>query len=153
MADQLPTSFHLTVVTRERKIVETDAIEVVLPAYDGEIGVLPGHTPLLTSLKVGVMSTKTGSPSPFGGVDSRKNASKIRAIRRSSVSIAAAYAVIFSFPLSSATFATRIRSNSRLRTATFSGVLRSCAVSALRKKFASANFSSQGSIARSRDER
>ena len=63
MADQLPTSFHLTVVTRERKIVETDAIEVVLPAHDGEIGVLPGHTPLLTSLKVGVMRYRSdGNP-------------------------------------------------------------------------------------------
>jgi F-type H+-transporting ATPase subunit epsilon len=55
MADRLPTSFHLTVVTRERKIVETDAVEVVLPAFDGEIGVLPGHTPLLTLLQVGIM--------------------------------------------------------------------------------------------------
>lgn len=54
MAD-LPTSFHLTVVTRDRKIVETDAVELVLPAYDGEIGVLPGHAPLLTTLRVGVM--------------------------------------------------------------------------------------------------
>lgn len=63
MADQLPTSFHLTVVTRERKIVETDAVEVVLPAYDGEIGVLPGHTPLLTLLKVGVMRYRNdGNP-------------------------------------------------------------------------------------------
>ncbi len=54
MAD-LPTQFHLTVVTRERKIIETDAVELVLPAYDGEIGVLPGHTPLLALLKVGIM--------------------------------------------------------------------------------------------------
>ena len=59
MADQLPTQFHLTVVTRERKIVETDAVETVLPASDGEIGVLPGHTPLLTSLKVGIMRYRT----------------------------------------------------------------------------------------------
>ena len=63
MANPLPTSFHLTVVTRERKIVETDAVEVVLPAYDGEIGVLPGHTPLLTLLKVGVMRYRSdGNP-------------------------------------------------------------------------------------------
>ncbi|HUJ14182.1 MAG TPA: ATP synthase F1 subunit epsilon [Thermoanaerobaculia bacterium] len=54
MAD-LPTSFHLTVVTRERKIVETDAVETVLPASDGEIGVLPGHTPMLASLRVGIV--------------------------------------------------------------------------------------------------
>src|SRR3989475_7627990 len=59
MADQLPTKFRLTVVTRERKIVETDAVETVLPASDGEIGVLPGHAPLLTSLKVGIMRYRT----------------------------------------------------------------------------------------------
>ena len=62
MAD-LPVSFRLTVVTRERKIVETDAVEVVLPASDGEIGVLPGHTPLLTLLRVGIMRYRTnGAP-------------------------------------------------------------------------------------------
>ena len=59
MADQLPTQFRLTVVTRERKIVETDAVLAVLPASDGEIGVLPGHTPLLTTLKVGIMKYRT----------------------------------------------------------------------------------------------
>ena len=63
MADQLPTQFRLTVVTRERKIVETDAVETVLPASDGEIGVLPGHTPLLTSLKVGIMRYRTNGES------------------------------------------------------------------------------------------
>ncbi len=52
---ELPKSFRLTIVTRERKIVETDAVEAVLPAADGEIGVLPGHAPLLASLRVGVM--------------------------------------------------------------------------------------------------
>ena len=63
MADQLPTSFHLTVVTRERKIVETDAVELVLPASDGEIGILPGHTPLLAALRVGVMRYReNGAP-------------------------------------------------------------------------------------------
>src|ERR1700694_917389 len=59
MANQLPTQSHLTVVTRERKIVETDAVEAVLPASDGEIGILPGHTPLLASLKVGIMRYRT----------------------------------------------------------------------------------------------
>ena len=52
---ELPKSFRLTIVTRERKIVETEAVEAVLPASDGEIGVLPGHAPLLASLRVGVM--------------------------------------------------------------------------------------------------
>ena len=59
MAD-LPTKINLTVVTRERKIIETEADEVVLPASDGEIGILPGHTPLLTTLRVGVMRYRSG---------------------------------------------------------------------------------------------
>ena len=58
MAD-LPTRFHLIVVTRERKIIETDAVEAVLPASDGEIGILPGHTPLLALLRVGIMRYRT----------------------------------------------------------------------------------------------
>jgi F-type H+-transporting ATPase subunit epsilon len=60
MADALPTKISLTVVTRERKIIETDVDEVVLPASDGEIGVLPGHTPLLTTLRIGQMRYRTG---------------------------------------------------------------------------------------------
>ena len=60
MAD-LPTSITLTVVTRERKIVEAEVQEVILPASDGEIGVLPGHTPLLTTLRVGIMRYRSGN--------------------------------------------------------------------------------------------
>lgn len=61
MADPLPTKLHLTIVTRERKIVETDVDEVELPATDGEIGILPGHTPLLAMLKIGQMRYRTGT--------------------------------------------------------------------------------------------
>ena len=61
MADVLPTKINLTVVTRERKIIDTEADEVVLPASDGEIGVLPGHTPLLTMLRIGEMRYRNGA--------------------------------------------------------------------------------------------
>jgi len=61
MADPLPAKLHLTIVTRERKIVETDVDEVELPATDGEIGILPGHTPLLAMLKIGQMKYRTGT--------------------------------------------------------------------------------------------
>jgi F-type H+-transporting ATPase subunit epsilon len=55
-----PNKIRLTIVTRERKIVETDVDEVVMPATDGEIGVLPGHTPLLASLKIGQLRYRSG---------------------------------------------------------------------------------------------
>jgi F-type H+-transporting ATPase subunit epsilon len=61
MADALPTKLNLTVVTRERKIVDVQVDEVVLPATDGEIGILPGHTPLLASLRIGQMRYRIGS--------------------------------------------------------------------------------------------
>lgn len=60
MAD-LPTKINLTVVTRERKIVDVSVDEVVLPGLDGEIGVLPGHTPLLASLRIGQLRYRTGT--------------------------------------------------------------------------------------------
>ena len=60
MAD-LPTKLTLTVVTRDRKILETEVDEVELPASDGEIGILPGHTPLLALLKIGQMRYRRGS--------------------------------------------------------------------------------------------
>jgi F-type H+-transporting ATPase subunit epsilon len=60
MAD-LPNKINLTVVTRERKIVDVQVDEVILPATDGEIGVLPGHTPLLATLKIGPLRYRTGN--------------------------------------------------------------------------------------------
>lgn len=60
MAD-LATKLSLTVVTRERKIVDAQVDEVILPATDGEVGVLPGHTPLLASLRIGPLRYRTGS--------------------------------------------------------------------------------------------
>ena len=60
MAD-LPSKISLTVVTRERRIIDVQVDEVILPATDGEIGVLPGHTPLLATLKIGVLRYRTGT--------------------------------------------------------------------------------------------
>ena len=62
MADipPIPSKITLTVVTRERKILEEEVDEVELPAFNGEIGILPGHTPLLALLKIGQMRYRVG---------------------------------------------------------------------------------------------
>jgi len=60
VADGIPSKLHLVVVTRERKIVEVDVDEVVLPGLDGELGILPGHTPLLAMLRIGQLRYRTG---------------------------------------------------------------------------------------------
>lgn len=43
----------LEVVTPSRRVLEGRALEVRIPGALGELGVLPGHTPLLTSLGTG----------------------------------------------------------------------------------------------------
>ncbi|HHW75190.1 MAG TPA: F0F1 ATP synthase subunit epsilon [Firmicutes bacterium] len=44
------------VVTPERKILREEVENVIAPGTEGYLGVLPGHTPLLTTLKPGVVS-------------------------------------------------------------------------------------------------
>lgn len=46
-------AFTLSVVTPEGAVLETEAVSVVFPAYDGEYGVLPNHAPLVTLLGIG----------------------------------------------------------------------------------------------------
>lgn len=44
---------HLTVVTAERSLLDEEADMVIAPGAAGELGVLPRHEPLLTTLKPG----------------------------------------------------------------------------------------------------
>jgi F-type H+-transporting ATPase subunit epsilon len=57
----LPTKLQLDVVTPEKKLVSAQVDEVILPGREGYLGVLPGHAPLLTSLKVGMVWYRQGS--------------------------------------------------------------------------------------------
>ncbi len=58
MADRI----HLEVVTPERKVFEADVERVEVPALDGEIGILPGHTQLVSLLKpAGLLTYHIGS--------------------------------------------------------------------------------------------
>jgi F-type H+-transporting ATPase subunit epsilon len=49
----LPTHLSLEIVTPDRAVVHESVDEVQLPGVDGNLGILPGHTPLLTLLRVG----------------------------------------------------------------------------------------------------
>jgi len=57
MADKL----KLQLVTPYKQVLATDVDEVTAPGSLGELGVLPGHTPLLTTLKIGELSYKQGN--------------------------------------------------------------------------------------------
>ena len=51
----MPIPSHLTlhIVTPDRAVAHEQVDEVEIPGAEGSLGVLPGHTPLLTALQVG----------------------------------------------------------------------------------------------------
>ena len=52
MADKI----QLEVVTPERRVLAEPVDLVTIPGLNGEMGILPGHTPLISQLKTGVLS-------------------------------------------------------------------------------------------------
>ncbi|HTQ96192.1 MAG TPA: F0F1 ATP synthase subunit epsilon [Candidatus Acidoferrum sp.] len=57
----LPTSIELIVVTPEKQLLRETVVEVTIPGLDGELGVLPGHAPLITELGIGELRYKTSA--------------------------------------------------------------------------------------------
>ena len=57
----LPTHLSLEIVTPDRAVVREEVDEVQLPGTEGYLGILPGHTPLLTSLRVGQLWYRKGA--------------------------------------------------------------------------------------------
>ncbi|HEU5181590.1 MAG TPA: F0F1 ATP synthase subunit epsilon [Candidatus Polarisedimenticolia bacterium] len=56
----LPEKIQLDIVSPERAVVSEAVDEVILPGYDGYLGVRPGHAPLLTTLKIGEITIRKG---------------------------------------------------------------------------------------------
>lgn len=53
-------SFSLEIVTPFRKVFSEPVSAIVAPGEEGYFGVLPGHTPLLTSLQIGYLKVEQG---------------------------------------------------------------------------------------------
>lgn len=54
----LPEAIELVIVTPEKQLLRDNAVAVQLPGENGELGVLPGHAPLITELGIGELSYK-----------------------------------------------------------------------------------------------
>ena len=59
----LPEAIQLIVVTPERQLLRETVVDVVIPGLDGQLGILPGHAPLITELGIGELSYKTSASS------------------------------------------------------------------------------------------
>ncbi len=57
----MPATLHLEIVTPEKLAYSAEVESVVIPAVEGEIGVLPMHIPLMTQIHAGeLVITKGG---------------------------------------------------------------------------------------------
>jgi F-type H+-transporting ATPase subunit epsilon len=62
----LPESIELVIVTPERQFLRESVVEVVMPGAQGELGVLPGHAPLMTELGIGELAYRGAGSNPSG---------------------------------------------------------------------------------------
>jgi F-type H+-transporting ATPase subunit epsilon len=65
----IPKSLELEIVTPEKPIVHDTVDEVQLPGWDGALGILPGHTPLLAMLGAGELWYRKGHEKTYFVLD------------------------------------------------------------------------------------
>ncbi len=51
---------NLKIVKPDKIFLEEDYDHVIIPGVDGDFGVLPGHTPLITQIRPGILSVYKG---------------------------------------------------------------------------------------------
>jgi F-type H+-transporting ATPase subunit epsilon len=61
----LPTKLLLEIVTPDQSLVREEVDEVQLPGVEGYMGILPGHTPLLSTLGVGELWYRIGGETHY----------------------------------------------------------------------------------------
>jgi F-type H+-transporting ATPase subunit epsilon len=64
----LPDSIELIIVTPERQLLRETVVEVTLPGADGQLGILPGHAPLITELGIGELNYRAKGAGESGPI-------------------------------------------------------------------------------------
>lgn len=60
---------HITVVTPEKTLIDTEADELIAPTTTGEIAILPQHVPLVTQMAAGILTIKHNGKNEVLAVD------------------------------------------------------------------------------------
>ena len=50
--------FSVEIISPEKRILKTQSSEVTIPSYEGEMGILKDHIPLITFLRPGIVKIK-----------------------------------------------------------------------------------------------
>lgn len=81
-------SLNVRVVSPDKIVFEGEAAAVVAPAWDGQVGILPGHAPMLALMGSGPLSLDR----PGGGSDSFHVAGGVLKVERDTVTLLTEYA-------------------------------------------------------------
>ena len=57
--------FIIEIISPDRSIIKTETSEVVIPSFEGEMGILKDHIPLITFLRPGLINIKTNADQKF----------------------------------------------------------------------------------------
>lgn len=81
-------SLNLRVVSAEKIVFEGEAASVVAPAWDGQVGILPGHAPMLALIGSGALAVDRVG----GGSDTFHVAGGVMKVERNNVTLLTEYA-------------------------------------------------------------
>ena len=69
--------FVVEIISPDQKILKSDATEVTIPSFEGQMGILKDHIPLITFLRPGIISIKNSDEKKYfveeGTVEFSKN--------------------------------------------------------------------------------
>lgn len=65
MGETLPSQILLEIATPDRQVAREAVDAVTIPGKNGYLGILPGHSPLLSELKPGELSYRHGAVSHY----------------------------------------------------------------------------------------
>ena len=57
--------FTIEIISPDRSVIKTETSEVVIPSFEGEMGILKDHIPLITFLRPGLINIKTNTDQKF----------------------------------------------------------------------------------------
>ena len=57
--------FTIEIISPDRSIIKTETSEVVIPSFEGEMGILKDHIALITFLRPGLINIKTNTDQKF----------------------------------------------------------------------------------------
>ena len=81
-------SLHVRVVSPEKVVFEGEAVSLVAPAWDGQVGILPGHAPMIVLLGIGRLSVDQ----PGGGAEEYHVADGVLKVEANQVTVLTEYA-------------------------------------------------------------